>query len=93
MALTATASRRITIDRATNFDELMAGHTDKLSAALGYLATWGSSECFPEVVIRCIGDHGCWRGPEITAYYRNAEGKCGFTIGAVWDGSEFSFHS
>lgn len=89
------AERVITIRKIGNFDELLRGHTNKMFAAIGYLANWASPEAFPKVVLACTGDHGVSKGVEITAYYYQPDGKVGFVIGAIWhdDTADFSFHS
>lgn len=67
----------------------ITGH-DKLHAALGYLSVWNMS--FAHVTI----SGGVFDGnPELLATYRaDADApSVGYTIGAVWHGDHFGFHS
>ena len=59
-------------------------------AAIGYLSTWNLS--FPTVQIYCTGS-GPRSNPELLAIYSYPDGTRGYTIGAVWHGDHFGFHS
>jgi hypothetical protein len=60
--------------------------TQEVWRAIGYLSEWNLT--FPVVDLYVTHDH-----TELTAVYKDAEGKRGYTIGAVWNGTSFSFHS
>lgn len=54
-------------------------------AAIGYLASW--NPLFPIVDIYSDGK------TDMIAVYKHADGKHGYTIGAVWNGERYTFHS
>jgi len=58
----------------------------KLFYAIGYLSTWNPT--FPKVLI--YKDN---KSPNLMAHYFKEDGDCGYTIGAVWNGEDYSFHS
>jgi hypothetical protein len=66
----------------------LQGETDyaQVNAALGYLTTWNFT--FPTVNITIARDY-----QEMTAVYLTENGKCGYVIGAVWNGVSFGYHS
>lgn len=57
----------------------------EVMGALGYLATWNYT--YPKCCI-CITDT-----TDMVADYYDAEGKLRYSIGAVWHGDHFGFHS
>jgi hypothetical protein len=60
---------------------------DKIERALGYLSTWGFSR-FP--LVRILRDR---EKTDFIAHYFNEDGNWGYTIGAVWHGDHYGFHS
>ena len=67
------------------------GGDEPIRKALGYLSLWNWST-YPFVNIVLMGDS---EGEmELLASYRKEEGgEAGYTIGAVWHGNDFGFHS
>jgi ABC-type siderophore export system fused ATPase/permease subunit len=60
---------------------------EKLWHAIGYLTAWAADQ-YPTATI--------WRdgqGPDLVAHYRHEDGSFGYTIGAVWHGDHYGFHS
>lgn len=57
----------------------------ELDTAIGYLSNWGRQR-FP--ICRIYNDG---KNDLIAVYFEGERG--GFTIGAVWRGSEYTFHS
>lgn len=67
-------------------DERLIDVTRKeLDTAIGYLSNWGRQR-FP--ICRIYNDG---KNDLIAVYFEGERG--GFTIGAVWRGSEYTFHS
>ena len=62
-----------------------ATDTTEWFKALGYLSTWNMT--FPTVTIYSGGS------TDMIAVYSDADGNRGYTIGAVWNGERFGFHS
>lgn len=56
---------------------------ENMYKAIGYLATWGG---YPQVSIYSDGK------ADLIAVY-SPDGIRGYTIGAIWDGISYSFHS
>ena len=77
-----------TIELQLDSEELrtMAVSMDKLFNALGYLSTWNMS--YPKVKIRRDG-----KEDDLVAHYFHEDGTCGYTIGAIWHGKDYGFHS
>jgi len=64
----------------------------ELIAAIGYL----SLRCFngyDEVTIGYDFGHQDEKTPSLLVHYKNTENLKTFTIGAIWDGKSYSFHS
>ncbi len=77
-------------DKWAQLHEQCGGTDEPIRAALGYLSLWNWSS-FPHVDIVLMGRKG---DMELCAYYRKEEGgPAGYTIGAVWHGDHFGFHS
>lgn len=57
--------------------------------AVGYLSTWNLS--FPVVDLCILGGHN--ELEMIAVYRKEAGGPIGYSIGAVWHGDHFGFHS
>ena len=60
------------------------GTWDKLWTAIGYLSTWNMN--YPTVDISRDG------GDDLVAVYRSA-GYWTYIIGAVWNGTDYGYHS
>jgi hypothetical protein len=67
------------IEQITGYQELMA--------AIGYLSTWNMTFPRVEIFVQDV------ESPELLAVYKDAGAKRGYTIGAVWNGTKFGFHS
>ena len=80
--------RKVTLS-LTNEDMIQIaqsiGTWDKLWTAIGYLSTWNLS--YPTVNI--FGDGG----DDLVAVYRNDAGEKTYVIGAVWNGTDYGYHS
>lgn len=63
------------------------GTWDKLWMAIGYLSSWNPT--YPEVAI--IRDST--NEPDLIAIYTKEDGSRGYVIGAVWNGTDYGFHS
>ena len=61
------------------------GTWDKLWAAIGYLSTWNTN--YPTVNIFRDG------GDDLVAVYRTLIGNKQYVIGAVWNGTDYGYHS
>ena len=61
------------------------GTWDKLWTAIGYLSTWNMN--YPTVNISRDG------GDDLVAVYRNDAGEKTYVIGAVWNGTDYGYHS
>lgn len=59
---------------------------DKLHAAIGYLSMW-AVDAYPNVLI--IRDSGA----DLLGIYYDADNNHKYTIGAVWHGDHYGFHS
>ena len=59
----------------------------KLFNAIGYLSTWNQTS-YPKVVIYNDG-----KDANLIAHYYKENGSHGYTIGAVWHGDDYGFHS
>jgi len=79
-----TVEIRITNGNLTKIAETI-GTWDKLFTAIGYLATWGM--VYPHVTIYGDGE------TDLLAVYSKDDGERGCTIGAVWHGDHYGFHS
>lgn len=62
----------------------IVGH-DEWIKAIGYLSTWNMT--FPKVDIYADGE------TDMIAVYLNDEGVKSYSIGAVWHGDHYGFHS
>lgn len=62
-----------------------ATDTLELYKAIAYLSTWNLT--YPTVEIYHDGE------TNLLATFKTEAGKIGYTIGAVWNGSSFGFHS
>lgn len=62
-----------------------ATDTLELYKALAYLSTWNLT--FPTVDIYHDGK------TDLVASFKNADGSPGYTIGAIWNGSSYNYHS
>lgn len=83
-----TTDREITLALTSNDMTTIAeaiGSWEKLWTAIGYLSTWNTS--YPDVHIYRDG------ATDLTAVYRNEEGRTQYVIGAVWHGEHYGFHS
>ena len=78
VTLSLTAEDMITIAEAI-------GTWDKLWTAIGYLSTWNMN--YPTVNISRDG------GDDLVAVYRTLIGNKTYVIGAVWNGTDYGFHS
>jgi hypothetical protein len=58
--------------------------SDKLFNAIGYLTTWNTG--YPLVRIYNEGD-------SLTGHYFRRDESHAYTIGAIWDGENYSFNS
>lgn len=67
-----------------NVEELDVPYS-KLIDAVGYLSTWGLS--YPFVDIYREGK------TDLIAHYSKENGDHGYTIGAIWNGASYGFHS
>lgn len=61
----------------------------KLWAAVGYLSSWGNTinMTYPSVTIYRDRD------TDLVAAYKKEDGSNGYVIGAVWNGTNYGFHS
>lgn len=86
--MTRTANIHLTSDEVTTAMETATPAV--FWAALGYLSTWSMS--YPTCNIYADGtitsDH-----PDFFAVYQDDAGNTKYTIGAVWNGSSYGFHS
>ena len=71
--------QRTVMEEITGYPELMM--------ALGYLSTWNMT--FPSVTIFVQDEIN----PELVAVYKDEDDVRRYTIGAVWNGTKFGFHS
>lgn len=77
-------------DRWEQLKEQCGGDQKPVLEALGYLSMW-NREAYPVVNIVLVGERGSM---ELIACYRVEEnGPIGYSIGAVWHGDHFGFHS
>lgn len=79
ITLNMNAVERTVLEEITGYQELMS--------AIGYLSTWNMT--YPAVVIYIVDEVS----PELVAVYKDEEGNRAYTIGAVWNGTKFGFHS
>lgn len=80
-------NRTVTIHMDAVVQSTMRDATDPAEwfRAIGYLSTWNMT--FPKVDIYPDGD------TDMMALYRDAAGKVGYVIGAVWHEDHYGFHS
>ena len=71
------------VDMITIADSI--GTWDKLWEAIGYLSTWNLS--YP--VVNIFKD----RDNDLVAVYRTQYGNKQYVIGAVWNGTDYGYHS
>lgn len=81
------APRTVTFFTDTDALHAFYEHTDVIQArtAVGYLTAWNLS--YPHVNIYHDGK------TDLVANFLRADGTIGYTIGAVWNGEAFGFHS
>lgn len=78
-------------DRWAALHTQCGGTDEHIRNALGYLSLWNWSS-YPHVDICLFGETG--GNMELLAMYRKeAGGSIGYSIGAVWHGDHFGFHS
>lgn len=83
-----TQKRMVTLELDANAMTQVAvtvGSWDKLWGAIGYLSSWNLS--YPYVTIFRDG------ATDLVAVYKDSSGVRQYTIGAVWHGAHYGYHS
>lgn len=84
---TTTRTVRLHLDADTQTTMQLSTGIRAWYEAIGYLSTWNTS--YPSVDI--YSEPGT--DTDLVAMYKDEDGKAQYSIGAVWNGTAYGFHS